>query len=82
MKILMVLTSHDKLGDPGRNSGSWLEGFAAPYYTFLDAGAAVTLASPKGGHATAKTSATGWSRRLKSARTNPLCVACGRSQRA
>jgi putative intracellular protease/amidase len=49
MKILMVLTSHDKLGDTGRNTGFWLEEFAAPYYTFLDAGAAVTLASPKGG---------------------------------
>jgi putative intracellular protease/amidase len=49
MKILMVLTSHDKLGDTGRKTGFWLEEFAAPYYTFLDAGAAVTLASPRGG---------------------------------
>jgi putative intracellular protease/amidase len=49
MKILMVLTSHDKLGDTGRKTGFWLEEFAAPYYTFLDAGAGVTLASPKGG---------------------------------
>ena len=49
MKILMVLTSHDKLGNTGRKTGFWLEEFAAPYYTFLDAGAAVTLASPKGG---------------------------------
>jgi putative intracellular protease/amidase len=49
MKILMVLTSHGKLGDTGRKTGFWLEEFAAPYYTFLDAGAAVTLASPKGG---------------------------------
>lgn len=49
MKILMVLTSHDKLGDTGRKTGFWLEEFAAPYYTFLDAGAAVTVASPKGG---------------------------------
>src|SRR3954451_22543277 len=48
MKILMVLTSHDKLGDTGRKTGFWLEEFAAPYFTFLDAGAAVTLASPKG----------------------------------
>ena len=47
MKILMVLTSHDQLGDTGRKTGFWLEEFAAPYYTFLDAGAAVTLASPK-----------------------------------
>src|SRR6201996_3233486 len=49
MKILMVLTSHDKLGDTGRKTGFWLEEFAAPYFTFFDAGAAVTLASPKGG---------------------------------
>ncbi len=49
MKILMVLTSHDKLGDTGRQTGFWLEEFAAPYFTFLDAGATVTVASPKGG---------------------------------
>jgi putative intracellular protease/amidase len=49
MKILMVLTSHDQLGNTGRKTGFWLEEFAAPYYTFLDAGATVTLASPKGG---------------------------------
>jgi putative intracellular protease/amidase len=49
MKILMVLTSHDKLGDTGKETGFWLEEFAAPYYVFKDAGAQVTLASPKGG---------------------------------
>jgi putative intracellular protease/amidase len=49
MKILMVLTSHDTLGNTGRKTGFWLEEFVAPYYTFLDAGAAVTVASPKGG---------------------------------
>ena len=49
MKIPMVLTSHDKLGDTGRKTGFWLEEFAAPYYTFLDAGATVNLASPNGG---------------------------------
>ena len=49
MKILMVQTSHDKLGDTGRKTGFWLEEFVAPYYTFLDAGATVTVASPKGG---------------------------------
>ena len=49
MKILMVLTSHDKLGDTGRKTGFWLEEFAAPYYAFRDAGAEVVLASPKGG---------------------------------
>ena len=49
MNILMVLTSHDRLGNTGKKTGFWLEEFAAPYYTFLDAGAQVTLASPKGG---------------------------------
>ena len=49
MNILMVLTSHDRLGDTGRKTGFWLEEFAAPYYVFKDAGAQVALASPKGG---------------------------------
>ncbi|WP_341222432.1 type 1 glutamine amidotransferase domain-containing protein [Loktanella salsilacus] len=49
MKILMVLTSHDKLGDTGKKTGFWLEEFAAPYYVFKDAGADITIASPKGG---------------------------------
>ena len=49
MKILMVLTSHDRLGDTGKKTGLWLEEFAAPYYVFQDAGADITLASPKGG---------------------------------
>lgn len=49
MKILMVLTSHDRLGDTGKKTGFWLEEFAAPYYVFKDAGAEVTLASPAGG---------------------------------
>jgi putative intracellular protease/amidase len=49
MKILMVLTSHDRLGNTGKKTGFWLEEFAAPYYAFKDAGAEVTLASPKGG---------------------------------
>ena len=49
MKILMVLTSHDQLGDTGHKTGFWLEEFAAPYYVFKDAGAQITLASPKGG---------------------------------
>ncbi len=48
-KILMVLTSHDRLGDTGRKTGFWLEEFAAPYYVLRDAGIDVTLASPKGG---------------------------------
>ncbi len=49
MKILMVLTSHDQLGNTGRKTGFWLEEFAAPYFVFRDAGAELTLASPKGG---------------------------------
>lgn len=48
MKILMVLTSHDALGDSGEKTGFWLEEFAAPYYAFMDAGALVTIASPLG----------------------------------
>ena len=49
MNILMVLTSHDQLGDTGEKTGFWLEEFAAPYYVLKDAGAKITLASPKGG---------------------------------
>lgn len=48
-KILMVLTSHDRLGDTGRKTGFWLEEFAAPYFVFRDAGVELTLASPNGG---------------------------------
>jgi len=49
MKVLMVLTSHDQLGNTGRKTGFWLEELAAPYYGFKDAGAEIVLASPKGG---------------------------------
>ena len=49
MNILMVLTSHDQLGNTGHKTGFWLEEFAAPYYVFKDAGATLTLASPLGG---------------------------------
>ncbi|QEE25284.1 type 1 glutamine amidotransferase domain-containing protein [Rhodanobacter glycinis] len=49
MKILVVLTSHDQLGNTGKKTGFWLEEFAAPYYAFKDAGADITLASPRGG---------------------------------
>jgi putative intracellular protease/amidase len=49
MKILMVLTSHDELGDTGKKTGFWLEEFAAPYYAFKDAGADITVVSPLGG---------------------------------
>ena len=49
MKVLIVLTSHDRLGDTGKKTGFWLEELAAPYYALKDAGAEITLASPKGG---------------------------------
>jgi len=49
MKILMVLTSHNQLGNTGKPTGFWLEEFAAPYYVFRDAGLNITLASPQGG---------------------------------
>ena len=49
MKVLMVLTSHDQLGNTGRKTGFWLEELVAPYYVFKDYGAQITLASPKGG---------------------------------
>jgi len=49
MKILMVLTSHDTLGDTGLKTGFWLEEFAAPYYVFKDAGAEIVISSPAGG---------------------------------
>jgi putative intracellular protease/amidase len=49
MKILMVITSHDTLGNTGRKTGFWLEELAAPYYTFKEAGVEIVLASPKGG---------------------------------
>src|ERR1700746_2034801 len=51
MKILMVLTSHDQLGNTGHPTGFWLEEGAAPYFVFRDAGVELTLASPKGGQA-------------------------------
>jgi len=49
MKVLIVLTSHDELGDTGKKTGFWLEEFASPYYHLKDAGVQVTLASPRGG---------------------------------
>lgn len=49
MKILVVLTSHDQLGNTCKKTGFWLEEFAAPYYAFKDAGTDITLASPRGG---------------------------------
>lgn len=51
MKVLFVLTSHDKLGDTGEKTGFWIEEFAAPYYKLLDKGAEITVATPKGGKA-------------------------------
>jgi putative intracellular protease/amidase len=49
VKILIVLTSHDQLGNTGEKTGFWLEELAAPYYVLKDSGAEITLASPKGG---------------------------------
>ncbi|RYY72660.1 MAG: type 1 glutamine amidotransferase domain-containing protein, partial [Comamonadaceae bacterium] len=49
MNILLVLTSHSRLGDTGKKTGFWLEELAAPYYVFKDAGATLVLASPQGG---------------------------------
>ncbi|MGB1313319.1 type 1 glutamine amidotransferase domain-containing protein [Bizionia paragorgiae] len=51
MNILFVLTSHDQLGDTGKKTGFWIEEFASPYYSLLDQGATITLATPKGGAA-------------------------------
>ena len=51
MKVLFVLTSHDKLGDTGKKTGFWVEEFASPYYSLLDKGAEITIATPKGGAA-------------------------------
>ena len=51
MKIVIVLTSHNVLGDTGKPTGFWLEEFTAPYYAFTDAGVEITVASPKGGQA-------------------------------
>jgi len=49
MEVLIVLTSHSKLGNTGEKTGFWIEEFAAPYYVLADAGAEITIASPKGG---------------------------------
>ena len=58
MKVLMVLTSHDQLSNTGRKTGFWLEELAAPYYVFKDAGAQITLASPKGNEPSFQTDIT------------------------
>ncbi|WP_293883330.1 MULTISPECIES: type 1 glutamine amidotransferase domain-containing protein [unclassified Sphingobacterium] len=51
MKVLFVVTSHDDLGNTGHKTGFWVEEFAAPYYSFKDAGFEITVATPKGGQA-------------------------------
>lgn len=51
MNVLFVLTSHDKLGDTGKKTGFWIEEFASPYYSLLDKGVNITIATPKGGQA-------------------------------
>ncbi len=48
-KVLIVLPSHDQLGNTGEKTGFWLEEFTGPYYKFIDNGYEVILASPKGG---------------------------------
>jgi putative intracellular protease/amidase len=50
-KVLMILTSHDELGDTGKKTGTWLEEIASPYYILKDAGISVSFATPKGGEA-------------------------------
>jgi putative intracellular protease/amidase len=49
MNILIILTSHNQLGNTGQKTGFWLEEFATPFYIFKDANVNVTLASPDGG---------------------------------
>ena len=51
MNVLFVLTSHDKLGDTGKKTGFWIEEFASPYYSLMDKGVNITIATPKGGQA-------------------------------
>ena len=71
MRVLLVLTSHDQLGNTGRKTGFWLEELAAPYYVFKDAGAEISLVSPKGGQppldprATSRTSGQSLTRRFE-----------------
>ena len=48
-KILMILTSHEKMENTDSKTGVWLGEFTDPYYEFIDNGFDVTLASPKGG---------------------------------
>ena len=48
-KILILTTSHNKMGDTGHPTGSWVEEVAAPYYILADAGISVTIASIAGG---------------------------------
>jgi putative intracellular protease/amidase len=69
MNILMVLTSHDQLGNTDKNTGFWLEEFAAAYYVFKDAGADITLASPLGGQPPLDSKSD-----VPASRLNPLAV--------
>ena len=81
MKILMVLTSHDKLGATGERTGFWLEEFAAPSYEFKNAGAQITIASPRGGQppvdprSEAPSSRTEATRRFTADRVAQECLA-------
>jgi putative intracellular protease/amidase len=84
MNILMVLTSHEQLGNTGKKTGFWLEEFAAPYYVFKDAGADITLASPLGGQppldpkSDVPASQTEFTRRFKADPTAQLSLASTR----
>lgn len=49
IKVLFVSTSHDTLGDTTEKTGLWLDELASPYFIFKEAGAYISIASPKGG---------------------------------
>lgn len=48
-RALVIATSHDTLGGTGRRTGVFASEMTAPYYTFLDAGMTVDVASIRGG---------------------------------
>jgi putative intracellular protease/amidase len=48
-RVLIIATSHTSLGTSGKPTGVWAEELVLPYYQLIDAGAAVEIASPKGG---------------------------------
>jgi len=50
-KMLIVVTSHETLGDTGKKTGCYLSEVAHPYHVFTQAGYAVDFVSPEGGAA-------------------------------